>query len=157
MGRIALEITMDFRYTSDEFEQIKPFLKDLFNQCKDDGNFNKYKNVLSAFIDALNFSNEFLKDIDDYINTKEPAYCVSQRYISLQTKLATLQTLIDDDVFGETNRIEKLKHDIIGDFFIINYECLYWYIFYKYENINHSAYNKCKSIVQIFEQKYFHI
>lgn len=152
MGRIALEITMDFRYTSDEFEQIKPFLKDLFNQCKNDGNFNKYKNVLSAFIDVLNFSNEFLKDIDDYINTKEPAYCVSQRYISLQTKLATLQTLMDDDVFGETNRIEKIKHDIIGDFFIINYECLYWYIFYKYENINHSAYNKCKSIVQIFEK-----
>lgn len=142
---------MDFRYTSDEFEQIKPFLKELFNQCQDDENLNKYKNILSAFIDILNFSDEFFKDIDDYLNTKEPAYCVSQRYIYLQQNVHLLQTLVND-VFWETNRIEKTKHNIIGDFFIINYECLYWYIFYKYENINHSAYNKSKSIVQIFEQ-----
>lgn len=108
---------MNFRYTSDEFEQIKPFLKELFNQCQDDEGFNKYKNVLSAFIDILNFSDDFLKDIDECLDTNNDVVCLGNKWIEFNKRVKDFKKKFNDNnssiLINEKHNIEH----IIGYFF----------------------------------------
>ena len=144
-----------FRYRNIDFKNLKSKLKNIFTECKNDENFQKYHNILDVFIEIIDLNDDFLKYIDQSLdNHNIESLFLNKRFSELNSGVLLYENLKKDDIFGE---ISGIKINIINDFFAINYECFCWYFFHQSTTQNNNFYYTCGDIIDRMEINIIHL
>lgn len=143
-----------FRYGNDDFKILKPKLKTLFNQWKDDEFFGDYDEILELFIKIVDYNDDFFEQIDRVINEMTYDFYISKRFVELQANISLWEELSAN---GEIVELNGVKKKIINNFFIVNYECFSWCYFYKYGIQENSLYYDFGNLMYALERNLIYL